>query len=93
MSKIAELLKEKNRPVVVTGSLSMYYVSFVILFSTKFISFSLLGHSLGGALGMLFGYDLSLHQKCLWKLKKYNSSPLVQIVTFGSPRVGNPAFR
>ena len=74
-------------------SLPFFFSPPLPLPSLPFPAFLPLGHSLGGALGMLFGYDLMLHHKSLWRVKKYKNAPLVQIMTFGSPRVGNPAFR
>lgn len=48
------------------------------------LSLTMTGHSLGAALAILSAYDIKATFKC---------SPLVTVVSFGGPRVGNRNFR
>lgn len=89
----------RGRPMVETGFLSLYSSRTEGLPSLKEtiteevfrlletyvgepLSLTLTGHSLGGALATLTAYDIKLAFK--------QQAPLVTVVTFGSPRVGNP---
>ncbi|KAF5446121.1 hypothetical protein F2P56_031774 [Juglans regia] len=47
------------------------------------LSFTITGHSLGAALATLTAYDLTTNEK----------APLVTVISFGGPRVGNKGFR
>ncbi|KAL3516849.1 hypothetical protein ACH5RR_023751 [Cinchona calisaya] len=51
----------------------------------KPLSFTITGHSLGAALATLLAYDI----KETFKFEK----PLVTVISFGGPRVGNQSFR
>ncbi|KAK6918667.1 Fungal lipase-like domain [Dillenia turbinata] len=48
------------------------------------LSLTITGHSLGAALATLTAYDIKTNFKC---------APLVTVMSFGGPRVGNRAFR
>lgn len=48
------------------------------------LSFTITGHSLGAALATLAAYDIKTY---------FKRSPLVTVVSFGGPRVGNGSFR
>ncbi|XP_027108947.2 phospholipase A(1) DAD1, chloroplastic-like [Coffea arabica] len=48
------------------------------------LSFTITGHSLGAALATLAAYDIKETFKC---------EPLVTVISFGGPRVGNQSFR
>ncbi|KAK6920390.1 Fungal lipase-like domain [Dillenia turbinata] len=48
------------------------------------LSLTITGHSLGAALAILTAYDIRTNFKC---------APLVTVISFGGPRVGNRAFR
>ncbi|KAF9591234.1 hypothetical protein IFM89_003185 [Coptis chinensis] len=48
------------------------------------ISITITGHSLGAALATLTAYDIT---------RSFNHSPLVTVISFGGPRVGNRCFR
>ncbi|KAK4267907.1 hypothetical protein QN277_024629 [Acacia crassicarpa] len=49
------------------------------------LSLTLTGHSLGAALAILSAYDIATTFK--------NNAPMVTVVSFGGPRVGNESFR
>ena len=48
------------------------------------LSFTITGHSLGAALATLTAYDITT---------TYEKSPMVTVISFGGPRVGNKGFR
>lgn len=48
------------------------------------LSLTITGHSLGAALAILAAYDIKTTLKC---------APLVTVISFGGPRVGNRSFR
>ncbi|WVZ05702.1 hypothetical protein V8G54_019048 [Vigna mungo] len=48
------------------------------------LSISITGHSLGAALAILSAYDIT---------STFKNSPMVSVVSFGGPRVGNDKFR
>ncbi|XP_062098105.1 phospholipase A(1) DAD1, chloroplastic-like [Humulus lupulus] len=48
------------------------------------LSLTITGHSLGAALATLAAYDIKTH---------FNRAPLVTVISFGGPRVGNQSFR
>ncbi|XP_020203224.1 phospholipase A(1) DAD1, chloroplastic [Cajanus cajan] len=48
------------------------------------LSLTLTGHSLGAALAMLSAYDITA---------TFKNAPMVTVVSFGGPRVGNESFR
>ncbi|XP_027337144.1 phospholipase A(1) DAD1, chloroplastic-like [Abrus precatorius] len=48
------------------------------------LSLTLTGHSLGAALAILSAYDITA---------TFNDAPMVTVVSFGGPRVGNESFR
>ncbi|KAM6542607.1 hypothetical protein CsatB_007054 [Cannabis sativa] len=48
------------------------------------LSLTITGHSLGAALATLAAYDIKTH---------FNRAPLVTVISFGGPRVGNRSFR
>ncbi|KAJ9188541.1 hypothetical protein P3X46_003892 [Hevea brasiliensis] len=48
------------------------------------LSLTITGHSLGAALAILSAYDIKTTFKC---------APLVTVISFGGPRVGNRSFR
>ncbi|GAB4844280.1 Dolichyl-diphosphooligosaccharide-protein glycosyltransferase subunit dad1 [Ancistrocladus abbreviatus] len=50
----------------------------------KKLSFTITGHSLGAALATLTAYDIK---------KTFEHAPLVTVISFGGPRVGNRSFR
>lgn len=50
----------------------------------ELLSFTFTGHSLGAALATLAAYDIKETFKC---------EPLVTVISFGGPRVGNHSFR
>ncbi|VFQ94602.1 unnamed protein product [Cuscuta campestris] len=55
------------------------------LYGGEPLSITISGHSLGAALAILAAYDI--------KQTFQDSSPLVTVMSFGGPRVGNPSFR
>ena len=48
------------------------------------LSFTITGHSLGAALATLTAYDITT---------TYENAPMVTVISFGGPRVGNRGFR
>ncbi|GAB2290081.1 Dolichyl-diphosphooligosaccharide-protein glycosyltransferase subunit dad1 [Dionaea muscipula] len=89
------------RPMVESGFLSLYTSSatqcpslqdmlrrevFRILenYKGEQLSFTVTGHSLGAALATLAAYDIK---------KAFKQAPLVTVISFGGPRVGNRSFR
>ncbi|KAK7382846.1 hypothetical protein VNO80_01959 [Phaseolus coccineus] len=48
------------------------------------LSLTLTGHSLGAALAILSAYDITA---------TFNNAPMVTVISFGGPRVGNESFR
>lgn len=54
------------------------------MYSGKPLSFTLTGHSLGAALATLTAYDIHA---------AFEHAPMVTVVSFGGPRVGNRSFR
>ncbi|KAF8028520.1 hypothetical protein BT93_E1214 [Corymbia citriodora subsp. variegata] len=53
-------------------------------YSDKPLSLTITGHSLGAALAILSAYDIS---------SSFSNAPMVTVISFGGPRVGNRAFR
>ncbi|KAL5058723.1 hypothetical protein RYX36_030327 [Vicia faba] len=103
---IIDIHEKNNQPMVESGFLSLYTSksSKVIpslqetvrteidrilqTYKGENLSFTITGHSLGAALAILTAYNIvtcfktSFHQK-----------PLVTVISFGGPRVGNRSFR
>ncbi|KAF3644566.1 Phospholipase A(1) DAD1, chloroplastic [Capsicum annuum] len=92
---------ENNEPMVQSGFLSMYtskieghsslqdtiseeITSILNTYSNESLSITITGHSLGGALAILTAYDITT---------KFNNLPMVTVLSFGGPRVGNKRFR
>ncbi|CAK9133579.1 unnamed protein product [Ilex paraguariensis] len=88
-------------PMVESGFLSMYTSSTTTCPSLQYLireeisrilqsygdeplSVTITGHSLGAALATLTAYDITT---------TFNHAPLVTVVSFGGPRVGNKSFR
>ncbi|XP_047268694.1 phospholipase A(1) DAD1, chloroplastic-like [Capsicum annuum] len=53
-------------------------------YSDEPLSITVTGHSLGAALATLTAYDIT---------SKFSDAPIVTVVSFGGPRVGNKSFR
>ncbi|XP_055811234.1 phospholipase A(1) DAD1, chloroplastic-like [Solanum dulcamara] len=53
-------------------------------YSDEPLSITVTGHSLGAALATLTAYDITT---------KFSKAPIVSVVSFGGPRVGNKSFR
>ncbi|XP_010058502.2 phospholipase A(1) DAD1, chloroplastic [Eucalyptus grandis] len=53
-------------------------------YSDRPLSLTITGHSLGAALAILSAYDIS---------SNFSNAPMVTVISFGGPRVGNRAFR
>ncbi|KAM3236301.1 phospholipase A(1) DAD1, chloroplastic-like [Capsicum annuum] len=53
-------------------------------YSDEPLSITVTGHSLGAALATLTAYDIT---------NKFSDAPIVTVVSFGGPRVGNKSFR
>lgn len=90
-----------SEPMVESGFLSLYTSSFnnrpslqslvreeisriLDKYGDEPLSFTITGHSLGAALATLAAYDIK---------KTFTNSPLVTVVSFAGPRVGNWSFR
>ncbi|KAK6162656.1 hypothetical protein DH2020_002497 [Rehmannia glutinosa] len=88
-------------PMVESGFLSLYTSSFgnrpslqklvrdeieriLEKYGDEPLSFTITGHSLGAALATLAAYDIK---------KTFKNSPLVTVISFAGPRVGNWSFR
>ncbi|KAL9429890.1 hypothetical protein AB3S75_025309 [Citrus x aurantiifolia] len=54
------------------------------LYGDEPLSITITGHSLGAALATLTAYDINL---------TFNNAPMVTVISFGGPRVGNRSFR
>lgn len=95
-------LKNGNKPMVQSGFLNMYTcvddetchslqdtvteeVSKILrTYCDQLLSITITGHSLGAALATLTAYDIT---------HKFPNAPLVTVISFGGPRVGNNTFR
>uniref|UniRef100_M1CGB9 Triacylglycerol lipase n=1 Tax=Solanum tuberosum TaxID=4113 RepID=M1CGB9_SOLTU len=94
---------ENSEPMVQSGLLSMYttkieghipslqetireeIISILNNYSDEYsLSITITGHSLGAALATLTAYDITT---------KFNNLPMVTVLSFGGPRVGNKSFR
>ncbi|KAI3444800.1 hypothetical protein Pfo_001465 [Paulownia fortunei] len=90
-----------SEPMVESGFLSLYTSSFrnrpslqklvreeiariLEKYGNEPLSFTITGHSLGAALATLAAYDIK---------KTFKNSPLVTVISFAGPRVGNWSFR
>ncbi|KAL2536631.1 alpha/beta-hydrolase superfamily protein [Forsythia ovata] len=90
-----------NSPMVESGFLSLYNSSMgtrpslqklireeisriLQMYSNEPLSFTITGHSLGAALATLAAYDIK---------ETFKNSPLVTVISFAGPRVGNWSFR
>lgn len=54
------------------------------LYGDEPLSITITGHSLGAALATLTAYDIN---------STFNNAPIVTVISFGGPRVGNRSFR
>ncbi|KAI6706472.1 hypothetical protein NL676_009434 [Syzygium grande] len=54
------------------------------MYSDKPLSLTITGHSLGAALAILSAYDIR---------SNFSNAPMVTVISFGGPRVGNRTFR
>ncbi|XP_059310707.1 phospholipase A(1) DAD1, chloroplastic-like [Lycium ferocissimum] len=96
-----DMAPENSEPMVQSGFLSMYtskiegnrslqdtilkeIASILSNYSDETLSITLTGHSLGAALATLTAYDIKT---------KFNHLPMVTVLSFGGPRVGNKSFR
>ncbi|CAI9292422.1 unnamed protein product [Lactuca saligna] len=92
---------ERKRAMVQKGFLSMYTTAtttcpslrdmvreeisrIIETYGNEPLSVTITGHSLGAALATLTAYDIT---------SKFKHSPMVTVVSFGGPRVGNRNFR
>lgn len=90
-----------SEPMVESGFLSLYTSSFrnrpslqklvrdeiariLEKYGNEPLSFTITGHSLGAALATLAAYDIK---------KTFKNSPMVTVISFAGPRVGNWSFR
>lgn len=98
--------EENNQPMVESGFLSLYTSKcskhvpslqetvrteierILKTYKGENLSFTITGHSLGAALALLTAYDI---RTCF--RKTFNRKPLVTVISFGCPRVGNRSFR
>ncbi|XP_049391384.1 phospholipase A(1) DAD1, chloroplastic-like [Solanum stenotomum] len=93
--------KKYDQPMVQSGLLSLYTTNtqcdqslqdtireeigkIVDKYSDEPLSITITGHSLGAALATLTAYDITT---------KFSNAPIVSVVSFGGPRVGNKSFR
>lgn len=65
-------------------TISEEITSILNTYSNESLSITITGHSLGGALAILTAYDITT---------KFNNLPMVTVLSFGGPRVGNKRFR
>ncbi|GFP90527.1 phospholipase a(1) dad1 chloroplastic [Phtheirospermum japonicum] len=73
----------KNRPSLQT--LVRQEISRILeKYGDEPLSFTITGHSLGAALATLAAYDIK---------KNFKKSPMVTVISFAGPRVGNRSFR
>ncbi|WCJ23019.1 alpha/beta-Hydrolases superfamily protein [Euphorbia peplus] len=92
---------EQSGPMVESGFLSLYTSStdtcpslqsmvkdeierVMKMYGDEPLSFTITGHSLGAALATLTAYDIK---------SSFSNSPMVTVMSFGGPRVGNKSFR
>ncbi|KAK4738531.1 hypothetical protein R3W88_002228 [Solanum pinnatisectum] len=94
---------ENSEPMAQSGLLSMYttkieghipslqetireeIISILNNYSNEYsLSITITGHDLGAALATLTAYDITT---------KFNNLPMVTVLSFGGPRVGNKSFR
>ncbi|WJX77248.1 Dolichyl-diphosphooligosaccharide-protein glycosyltransferase subunit dad1 [Trifolium repens] len=92
---------ENNQPMVESGFLSLYTSKsnsipslqemvrneierILKTYKGENLSFTITGHSLGAALAILTAYDIKTY---------FDQKPLVTVISFGGPRVGNRSFR
>lgn len=98
--------EKNNQPMVESGFLSLYTSNcsnevpslqetiereiYRILktYKGENLSFTITGHSLGAALAILTAYDIRTCFKT-----RFHRKPLVTVISFGGPRVGNRSFR
>ena len=94
----AELSDDDQAPMVETGFLSLYTAGSKSLqdsireeisrilrrYPNEPLSITFTGHSLGAALATLAAYDIKT---------TFEQTPLVTVISFGGPRVGNRSFR
>ncbi|XP_055809429.1 phospholipase A(1) DAD1, chloroplastic-like [Solanum dulcamara] len=90
-----------DKPMVQSGLLSLYTTNaqcdqslqdtireeignILDKYSDEPLSITVTGHSLGAALATLTAYDITT---------KFSKAPIVSVVSFGGPRVGNKSFR
>ncbi|XP_016574422.2 phospholipase A(1) DAD1, chloroplastic-like, partial [Capsicum annuum] len=93
--------KNYEQPMVQSGFLSLYTTNtqrdqslqdtireqignILDKYSDEPLSITVTGHSLGAALATLTAYDIT---------NKFSDAPIVTVVSFGGPRVGNKSFR
>lgn len=93
--------ENRKGPMVESGFLSLYMsrtatcrslqemvreeIARVIeMYGDEPLSFTITGHSLGAALATLTAYDITT---------TYENAPMVTVISFGGPRVGNRGFR
>nr|XP_016433155.1 PREDICTED: phospholipase A(1) DAD1, chloroplastic-like [Nicotiana tabacum] len=96
-----DMTPENSEPMVQSGLLSLYtskiesnpslqdtirkeIASILSNYSNESLSITVTGHSLGAALATLTAYDITT---------KFSDLPMVTVVSFGGPRVGNKSFR
>ncbi|XP_050238480.1 phospholipase A(1) DAD1, chloroplastic-like [Mercurialis annua] len=89
------------RPMVESGFLSLYtsatstcqslqktvkeeIARVIEMYGDEPLSFTITGHSLGAALATLTAYDVK---------SSFGNAPMVTVISFGGPRVGNKSFR
>ncbi|KAH0673366.1 hypothetical protein KY284_024453 [Solanum tuberosum] len=93
--------KKYDQPMVQSGFLSLYTTNtqcdqslqdtireeigkILDKYSDEALSITITGHSLGAALATLTACDIT---------SKFSNAPIVSVVSFGGPRVGNKSFR
>lgn len=91
----------EDGPMVESGFLSLYtsktatcrslqemvreeIAKVIDMYGDEPLSFTITGHSLGAALATLTAYDITT---------RYENAPMVTVISFGGPRVGNRGFR
>ncbi|XP_031277615.1 phospholipase A(1) DAD1, chloroplastic-like [Pistacia vera] len=94
-------VNKKCRPMVESGFLSLYTsrtdtchslqemvreeISRIFeMYGDEPLSFTITGHSLGAALAKITAYDIN---------SSFSNAPMVTVISFGGPRVGNRSFR
>ncbi|CAL5192891.1 unnamed protein product [Lathyrus oleraceus] len=98
--------EKNNQPMVESGFLSLYTSNcsnevlslqeliereidrILKTYKGENLSFTITGHSLGAALAILTAYDIRTCFKT-----SFHRKPLVTVISFGGPRVGNRSFR